>query len=425
MTLNSLMFGRETAMPVDLLIGLPQDNPQEVTQYAQQLRERMETAHELARRHLRQSAVRQKKTYDAGVKGATFRAGELCWVASKIRKKGVSPKLAPKWRGPGVIIRMYGDVTAEVQLSAQKRVKVHTDMLKSCSSEARPRWMTRALAAVKARQQQETRSGSHPCHVGTQTVSGYQQVDDEGTSADVPADDAPPTTNDDIRDDPVTVDAPAATSAAPATHGQQRRPDNHPPGSRRRSRRFQGSPVSDPEGGCPSTDGTSNPSGLGGRTQAAPCSDGQPCAEVTTSAQDPVPHTRIPGVPDLSGSTAADAQQDSSSRTPAARVPSPTPEPQPSSAAMPDVRDAQHKDPGSGQQRIQWIPMQTGPQLQPMTPLAGYPCPVESRDPWQPSSTTASGPAPWPTYRHFPTGPPPIPMSSVLAPAARIYTAPW
>ena len=150
MTPNSLMFGRETAMPVDLLIGLPPDNPQEATQYAQQLRERMETAHELARRHLRQSAVRQKKTYDAGVKGATFRAGELCWVASKILKKGVSPKLAPKWRGPGVVIRMYGDVTAEVQLSAQKRVKVHTDMLKPCSSEARPRWMTRALAAGEA-----------------------------------------------------------------------------------------------------------------------------------------------------------------------------------------------------------------------------------------------------------------------------------
>ena len=82
--------------------------------------------------------MRQKRTYDTKLQGNTFKEGDLCWVANKLRKKGVSPKLQLKWRGPGLVIKMHSDVTAEVQLSADKVVTVHTDMLKVCHSVQRP-----------------------------------------------------------------------------------------------------------------------------------------------------------------------------------------------------------------------------------------------------------------------------------------------
>ena len=385
MSPNLLMFGRETTMPVDLLIGLPQDTPQETTQYAQQLRERMESAHELARRHLRQAAVRQKRTYDAGVKGATFREGELAWVANKIRRKGVSPKLAPKWRGPGVVTRMISDVTAEVQLSAQKRVTVHTDMLKHCSSEARPRWMQRALAQVKARQQQEARGPRHQS-VSTQTLHN---------------------TNDDNRDEPVTVDAPAATSAAPADHEQQPLSlNNSPPGSRgrrpsevprRRSRRFTSSPVSDP-----STD---------------PASSQQP-------SRSPSP-LGSPG--NTSGTAPAGNDLQRSSRPPSGRT-SNTPAPDPADRQRPPTRSPQVPSVLATPSDAVSQPLQVcsrQPSLQPDSlphpspaPAATYPCHLDARDPCMPGPMTAPAQGTW----HY-TGYPPMPMPNIMAPAARIYPA--
>ena len=39
-----------------------------------------------------------------------------------------------KWKGPGLITQMHGDVTAKIQLGAHKYTTVHTDMLKPCTS---------------------------------------------------------------------------------------------------------------------------------------------------------------------------------------------------------------------------------------------------------------------------------------------------
>jgi hypothetical protein len=88
----------------------------------------------MARDNLKQSAERQKTLYDRRKHEQQFHVGNLVWFLNKIRKKGVSPKLQPKWRGPCVVVRMFSDVLSEIQLSARKTVTVHTDMLKPCYS---------------------------------------------------------------------------------------------------------------------------------------------------------------------------------------------------------------------------------------------------------------------------------------------------
>lgn len=150
-TPNFMMYGRELAMPVDVMIGPSPDQPLSPLEYVKKLRERLTYAYRMARENLRRSAERQKKLYDRKKTSATYREGDPVWYLNKIRKKGVTPKLQPKWRGPCVIVRMYSDVVAEVQLSARKSVTVHVDMLKPCYSVRRPSWLTKLVKKLSTR----------------------------------------------------------------------------------------------------------------------------------------------------------------------------------------------------------------------------------------------------------------------------------
>merc|ERR1711893_170362 len=121
---NYMMFGRELYMPVDVMMGLPPDGRFSPVEYAQKLQKQLEYAYELARICLKQSAERQMKYHNMNTYGETMKAGDVVWYANKLRKKGVSPKLQPKWRGPCLITKMHNDVLAQVQLSARKFVTV-------------------------------------------------------------------------------------------------------------------------------------------------------------------------------------------------------------------------------------------------------------------------------------------------------------
>ena len=149
MTPNFLMFGRELSLPVDVMIG-PCPEPQLSTlEYVQKMQKRLEYAYKMAREQLKKSAERQGKLYDRRKTEDTYQLGDLVWYVSKIRKKGVAPKLQPKWRGPCVVVRQHSDVILEIQLSAKKTVTTHIDMLKKCYTTKRPRWMVKLLNKFK------------------------------------------------------------------------------------------------------------------------------------------------------------------------------------------------------------------------------------------------------------------------------------
>jgi hypothetical protein len=139
---NFMMFGRELSMPIDVMYPLPPDTePVSAAEFAQKMQKKLQYAYELTRRHIKKSAERQKRLYDRKVFGDSYKAGDLVWLVNKQRKKGVSPKLQPNWRGPFIIITMHNDVLAEVKLSAKKQTTVHTDLLKPCHSVQIPRWL--------------------------------------------------------------------------------------------------------------------------------------------------------------------------------------------------------------------------------------------------------------------------------------------
>ena len=140
---NFLMFGREISMPVDVMIGPPEDHALSTFDYIKSLQAKLTQAYDLARDNLKSSAARQRKYYNSLSHGSCFNVGDSVWYANKLRRKGISPKLQPKWRGPCLVVKKFNDCLVHIQLSGKKFLTVHTDLLKTCYSTKLPGWFRR------------------------------------------------------------------------------------------------------------------------------------------------------------------------------------------------------------------------------------------------------------------------------------------
>ena len=130
-TPNFLMFGRETLLPLDLIIGRPpeKEHRQELP-FVSGLRSVIEEAHYLAFKHTKKAAVRQKKNYDIKVKNRPFQKGSRVWVHFPHRTVKQTAKFKRQWKGPYIIRKKVGDVNYKVQLNAKTEPKVlHRDRL--------------------------------------------------------------------------------------------------------------------------------------------------------------------------------------------------------------------------------------------------------------------------------------------------------
>ena len=91
------MFGREARLPADVIFGIPPNSiPQQVNQYALDLRARPESAYRLVQDHMGIQHVRQKTLYDKSVHGDPYKAGELVWLHFP---EGQVAKVAPLLAG--------------------------------------------------------------------------------------------------------------------------------------------------------------------------------------------------------------------------------------------------------------------------------------------------------------------------------------
>jgi len=81
-TPNMLTFGRETKMPVDIVLGRPEEEQQDGRTYADfadDLVSRLEAAYDVARRSLQTAALRRKTAYDLRVREKGFTRGSWVW----------------------------------------------------------------------------------------------------------------------------------------------------------------------------------------------------------------------------------------------------------------------------------------------------------------------------------------------------------
>jgi transposase InsO family protein len=76
---NLMMFGDECALPLDVMVKAPPRQRHVCqTEYVEWLRQSLGKAHELARRHLKVSAKRQKR-YDCKARPHKYRVGSYVW----------------------------------------------------------------------------------------------------------------------------------------------------------------------------------------------------------------------------------------------------------------------------------------------------------------------------------------------------------
>jgi transposase InsO family protein len=151
-TPNFLMMGREVRVPVEILAGSKtSDNKPvvEYTDYINNLRNHLQRAHEIARKHLSKKAERQKQDYDAKSTLYTYKSGDYVWYASEFRQLDIVPKLRVPYCGPFLVIKKINDLNYVLQLDAKGTQKlVHHNKLKPYLGSTTLKWAKTALKKI-------------------------------------------------------------------------------------------------------------------------------------------------------------------------------------------------------------------------------------------------------------------------------------
>lgn len=143
-TPNYVMTGREVALPLDIMMGdMESEEKIKVPEYVQKLKDRMQTCFQDVREHLKRFGDRQTRYYNLAVYGKEYKSGELVYLREKTRRKQVSPKLQPKWKGPYLVVKRFGTVY-EIMTSFRVSKLYHFDLLKPCHAQEVPAWIRRA-----------------------------------------------------------------------------------------------------------------------------------------------------------------------------------------------------------------------------------------------------------------------------------------
>ena len=146
-TPNKMMFGREVVLPMEAVIGRPDDQSTELVDpdaYVETLRLTMQTAHEVARKSLKTNSNYQKRHYDLKARKQSLEPGQPVWLYNPSRRVGVCSKLTSKWKGPYVIVRKLDDVTYLCKSSPKQKAKVyHLDRLIPYKGRKCPTWFTK------------------------------------------------------------------------------------------------------------------------------------------------------------------------------------------------------------------------------------------------------------------------------------------
>ena len=89
----SLMFGREATLPIDFMFPPPEaENDSTPSNYAAELRIRLEQSYHSVRQHMSLCQQHQKELYDKNKTGSPLKIGDKVWLHSTVVRRGKSHK---------------------------------------------------------------------------------------------------------------------------------------------------------------------------------------------------------------------------------------------------------------------------------------------------------------------------------------------
>ena len=177
MSPNELMLGRELEVPLDVITELSPDSPILKTDYAQALQQRLTSAHELARNHLKKAGQRQKRNYDKRLAGNPFKVGDSVWLHHVKKKKGRTSKLDCPWQGPYLVTTVLSDVVYRIQRNRKSKPRVvHSDRLKPYLGPPLKSWLPDKGSSSKEGVAKDVRGQPTTVQSRNDNVSGDDEI---------------------------------------------------------------------------------------------------------------------------------------------------------------------------------------------------------------------------------------------------------
>ena len=138
---NQLMLGREVLQPIDLILGISGQNPQNPSNWVASLTHTLSEIHNLAREKIGKTQLRQKRDYDLRVFERAYNIGDVVYLRDSSTVIGISSKLQPPWIGPYLVIGARAPI---YRLCGHKKsFVVHHDRVKPCEDSTFPLWLQR------------------------------------------------------------------------------------------------------------------------------------------------------------------------------------------------------------------------------------------------------------------------------------------
>ena len=133
-----LMFGRQAAIPVDLMYPLRrEEEDKELPDFVQELKKRLQDAYASVRVHCQSTHLRQKAIYDRKAHGEQLKEGDLVWLFLPAVPRGQCRKLFHPWTGPYTVVKKMGSCTYKIKNQRGGRYQiVHFDRLKPCMKQS-------------------------------------------------------------------------------------------------------------------------------------------------------------------------------------------------------------------------------------------------------------------------------------------------
>ena len=131
------------SFPLDILTEsiTEEDEPTHASDYIRNLEDRLRKSHNIAREHLKLSAERQRRLYNANVKSMDYKVGDMVWRNQKKNTPGLKLKISRQWTGPWVITEKLSDVVFKIKHSKNSpTVIIHGDNLKPYKGNKTAKW---------------------------------------------------------------------------------------------------------------------------------------------------------------------------------------------------------------------------------------------------------------------------------------------
>lgn len=111
---NLLMMGREVSLPIDIMMGLPPNTPENKcpVMYIEWLKNTMRNAFDFAYKHLQSALQRQKLDHDINANNRQFNPGNWVW---RYYPPSAGQKLGLGWTGLYLVLEKNSDIIYKIQ----------------------------------------------------------------------------------------------------------------------------------------------------------------------------------------------------------------------------------------------------------------------------------------------------------------------